>query len=54
MKKIKVAVLANLKVNAPKFEGMSEDQWEDLDSEKTINVMVEAIRFLSVRERRQK
>ncbi len=44
MKKIKVAVLANLKVNAPKFEGMSEDQWDDLDSEKTINVMVEAIR----------
>ena len=44
MKKIKVAVLANLKVNAPKFEGMSEDQWDDLDSEKTISVMVEAIR----------
>ncbi len=44
MKKIKVAVLANLKVNAPKFEGMSEDQWDDLDSEKTINVMVDAIR----------
>jgi len=44
MKKIKVAVLANLKVNAPKFEGMSEGQWDDLDSEKTINVMVDAIR----------
>jgi len=44
MKKIKVAVLANLKVNAPKFEGMSEDQWDDLDSEKTVNVMLEAIR----------
>jgi D-alanine-D-alanine ligase len=44
MKKIKVAVLANLKVNAPKFEGMSEDQWDDLDSEKTLNVMLDAIR----------
>lgn len=44
MKKIKVAVLANLKGNAPKFEGMSKDQWDDLDSEKTVNVMLEAIR----------
>jgi len=44
MKKIKVAVLANLKVNAPKFEDMSDDQWDDLDSEKTINVMLEEIR----------
>ena len=37
MKKFKVAVLANLKVNAPKIEGMFEDQWDDLDSEKTVN-----------------
>ncbi len=44
MKKLRVAVLANLKVNAPKFEDMSEDQWDDLDSEKTIKVMLEAIR----------
>jgi D-alanine-D-alanine ligase len=44
MKKLKVAVLANLKVNAPKFEGMSEDQWDDLDSEKTVNAILEAIR----------
>ena len=44
MKKFKVAVLANLKVNAPKFEGMSEDQWDDLDSEKTANALVDAIR----------
>jgi D-alanine-D-alanine ligase len=44
MKKFKVALLANLKVNAPKFEGMAEDQWDDLDSEKTINALVEAIR----------
>ena len=44
MKNFKVAVLANLKVNAPKFEGMSEDQWDDLDSEKTVSAIIEAIR----------
>ena len=44
MKKFKVALLANLKVNAPKFHGMAEDQWDDLDSEKTVNALVEAIR----------
>jgi D-alanine-D-alanine ligase len=42
--KFRVALLANLKKNAPKFEGMSEDQWDDLDSEKTVNALVEAIR----------
>lgn len=44
MKKLKVALLANLKSNAPKFEGMSEDQWDDLDSEKTVSAIQEAIR----------
>jgi D-alanine-D-alanine ligase len=44
MPKFRVALLANLKVNAPKFEGMAEDQWDDLDSEKTVNALVEAIR----------
>ena len=44
MKKFRVALLANLKGNAPKFEGMPDDQWDDLDSEKTINALVEAIR----------
>jgi len=44
MKKYRVALLANLKVNAPKFEGMAEDQWDDLDSEKTINALMEAMR----------
>ena len=44
MKKFRVALLANLKVNAPKFEGMPEDQWDDLDSENTINTLVTAIR----------
>ncbi len=44
MKHLKVALLANLRQNAPKFEGMAEDQWDDLDSEKTVNALVEAIR----------
>lgn len=44
MKHYKIALLANLKKNAPKFEGMAQDQWDDLDSEKTVNALVEAIR----------
>jgi D-alanine-D-alanine ligase len=44
MKKYRVALLANLKINAPQFEGIAEDQWADLDSEKTINALLEAIR----------
>ena len=44
MNKFRVAVLANLKVNAPHFDGMAEDQWDDLDSEKTVNALVEAVR----------
>ncbi len=44
MKHFRVALLANLKKNAPKFEGMAADQWDDLDSEKTVNALVEAIR----------
>lgn len=44
MSKFRVALLANLKVNAPRFEGMADDQWDDLDSEKTVNALVEAIR----------
>lgn len=44
MKKFKVALLANLKTNAPHFEGMPEDQWDDLDSETTVNALVAAIR----------
>lgn len=44
MKKFRVALLANLKKNAPHFEDMSEDQWADLDSERTVNALVEAIR----------
>ncbi len=44
MKKLRVAVLANLQKNAPKFAGMNIDQWDDLDSETTINALVEAFR----------
>ena len=44
MSKFRVALLANLKVNAPHFDGMAEDQWDDLDSEKTVNALVEAVR----------
>ena len=44
MKSFKVALLANLKVNAPHWDGMPEDQWDDLDSEKTIQALLEAIR----------
>ena len=44
MKKLKVALLANAKENAPKFEEFSDDQWDDLDSTKTITAIVEAIK----------
>jgi D-alanine-D-alanine ligase len=44
MTSFRVALLANLKVNAPKIEGMPEDQWDDLDSEKTVLALVDAIR----------
>jgi D-alanine-D-alanine ligase len=44
MKKFRVALLANLKSNAPKFDGMPEDQWDDLDSDRTVNALVNAIR----------
>ena len=44
MKKLKVALLANAKENAPILEGMSEDQWSDLDSTKTIQSLVNAIK----------
>jgi hypothetical protein len=32
--KFKVALLANLKTNAPHWDEMPQDQWDDLDSEK--------------------
>ncbi len=44
MKSFRVALLANLKKNAPHFEDMSKDQWDDLDSEYTIDALLDAIR----------
>lgn len=43
-KSFRVALIANLKKNAPHFEGMSKDRWDDLDSEYTVNALVDAIR----------
>ncbi len=40
---MRVAVLANLKKNAPTWEGMPADQWDDLDSPKTVDALVEAL-----------
>jgi D-alanine-D-alanine ligase len=44
MRRLKVALLANLKKNAPKFPGLSDDYWDDLDSETTIEAILQAIR----------
>lgn len=44
MAKLKVALLANSKANAPKADGDPEDRWADLDSPKTIHNLVEAIK----------
>jgi D-alanine-D-alanine ligase len=38
-----VALLANLKKNAPGWPGMSEDRWDDLDSEETIEAITRAL-----------
>src|SRR5512139_490733 len=38
-----VALLANLKKNAPTWPGMTPDQWDDLDSEQTIQGIMAAI-----------
>lgn len=41
---MRVALLANLKKSAPHWEGMQPDQWDDLDSEATVNTLVDVIR----------
>ncbi len=43
MKQFRVAVLANLKKNAPVSEDFPADVWADLDSEKTINALCNAL-----------
>jgi D-alanine-D-alanine ligase len=40
---MKVALLANLKQNAPTWPGMSPDQWDDLDSMETIQSITNAL-----------
>lgn len=40
---LKVALLANLKKNAPHFPGMADDHWDDLDSETTVQALQAAI-----------
>jgi D-alanine-D-alanine ligase len=39
-----VALLANLKKNAPIWPGMSPDQWDDLDSEETVRAIMGALK----------
>lgn len=40
---MRIAVLANLKKNAPTWEGMPPDQWDDLDSPHTVESIVQAL-----------
>lgn len=40
---LNIAVLANLKRNAPHYPGMPEDAWADLDSDTTVNAIVAAL-----------
>ena len=40
---MKVALLANLKNNAPTWPGMSPDQWDDLDSWETVQAIIIAL-----------
>jgi D-alanine-D-alanine ligase len=44
MASLHVALLANLKKNAPLLPGMPDDYWADLDSEKTVTAIAEALR----------
>lgn len=41
---MRVALLANLKKNAPHWPGISPDYWDDLDSEATIEAIMAALR----------
>lgn len=40
---MRIAVLANLKQNAPRWEGMPADRWDDLDSPKTTDALIAAL-----------
>lgn len=41
---MKIALLANLKANAPTWPGIAADRWDDLDSPKTIEAILAALR----------
>jgi D-alanine-D-alanine ligase len=40
---MRVALLANLKKNAPVWPGMPDDMWDDLDTEETIEAIIRAL-----------
>jgi D-alanine-D-alanine ligase len=40
---VHIALLANLKRNAPTWPGMSPDRWDDLDTEETIQAVLQAL-----------
>ncbi|MFW5748376.1 MAG: D-alanine--D-alanine ligase family protein [Chloroflexota bacterium] len=41
---MRIALLANLKQNAPRWPGMAADRWDDLDSPRTIDAILGALR----------
>ncbi|MCA0454514.1 MAG: hypothetical protein LCI00_11110 [Chloroflexi bacterium] len=43
---MRIAVLANLKSNAPTYEGMPADRWDDLDSPRTPNAIAGVLQGL--------
>jgi D-alanine-D-alanine ligase len=43
---MRIAVLANLKKNAPKYKGMPADRWDDLDNPFTVEAIVEVLQKL--------
>ena len=40
---MRVALFANLKKTLPTWPGMSPDQWDDLDSEETIEAILQGL-----------
>ena len=40
---MRVALLANLKKNAPTWPGIAADRWDELDSEKTVEAIAAAL-----------
>lgn len=41
---MRIAVLANLKANAPRYEGMPADRWDDLDSPRATDAIVNVLK----------